>query len=822
MKLDSHKAGRFCLFAFSGMLMLLRTGILNAEIQLPENAAECVQWAAGDVIASLQEKYVPVGEEMIHVSVHDGGHVLPASISAEEQEFSLRVNGQSIAIDAGGAVGAMYGLEELTEQIKIQRGPLTWKLLLGRIHNTSQRQFLEVREENMFIHVYPLLLHDLAMWRSYIDMLARNRYNLLDLPGAYDLESTSFPNLYPMLVHVPDYPQVGNEAEQKRNLDDLRSIIAYAASRGIRVALMNYSANNGRGGAFKNEPSVTGVPPEKLADYTAKAVTLLIRQLPGLYMLGFRVGESTQPATFYQDAYLKGIKDAGRPDLRLYTRSWQTTKEQLMPIAQAARYGFDIEIKFNGEHLGLPYQAMQGAEYGSYSYQNYLDVPAPYRILWQIRANGTHRFWAWENTNFIRRTVRACRLGNARGFTLEPHVAYFSVYPSQYYRKPGDVAVYKYIWQKHWMWYYAWGRIGYNPDLSESNLIRQYKQHYGAAGEKAYAAMQQASVIVPLAYAYRCPGPDQRDFSPETETGNFDTKKTRARQDLLQFAENKPEDQRTFVGIDEFITEKLSGKPDGRKSPFAVARIFADASAKTRAWITAVPQSTGHTADEWRLLKADLLAASFLGNYYAARVRGMTHLDFALHTGSEQDYNIALRDMAQSRAAWKHLGEEEDAIYHPLSNPLRHQTNFTWSSQNVPLARLDATAEDFWKNRSVTVHHAALKWNAAGVGKANDFHVISLQNTLQSKTATIRCIVRGNRGVNAVVLWWKPLPSEFSWQSLPMKQVDGSWIATVPLAPNGLMYMVQVQDTRGEAENFPDEANETPYRVIPAFPDIRN
>ncbi len=62
------------------------------------------------------------------------------------------------------------------------------------------------------------------MWRAYIDMLARNRFNVLDLHGAYDLRSTSFPNLYPMLVHVPEYPNIGNEQKQARNLANLKAM----------------------------------------------------------------------------------------------------------------------------------------------------------------------------------------------------------------------------------------------------------------------------------------------------------------------------------------------------------------------------------------------------------------------------------------------------------------------------------------------------------------------------------------------------------------------------------------------------------------------
>ncbi len=804
---------------------------LRAEVQLPPDAAACVRWAAGDVDAALLAAHLHPQDARVRVTIRDGGTGLPASISINEQTFSLAAHNGAVEIGAGGAVGAMYGLEELAEQIRNRAGKAaSWRTLTARLTSTTQRPWLEIRADNMFIHTqgtseppppdgYPLLVNDLPMWRAYIDMLARNRFNLLDLHGAYDLESTSFPNLYPMLVHVPEYPGVGNQSAQRRNLQSLRAIVDYARSRGVRVALMNYSANNGYGGPYKSQISVTGVAPEKLADYTAKAVALLIRELPGLYMLGFRVGESSQPASFYREAYLKGIEDAGRQSLHIYTRSWQTTKAQLMPIAAAAHGDLTIEIKFNGEQLGLPYQALQGPEYGSYSYQDYLDVPADYRILWQIRANGTHRFWAWENTAFIRRAVRSCRLGNALGFTLEPHVAYFSVYPDQYYRAAQDVAVYKYIWQKHWMWYYAWGRLGYNPDLAESNLVDEFTSRFGAAGKTIYAAMQQSSRIVPLVYAYRFVGPDQRDFSPETETGEFDAKKKRARQDLLQFAENAPEDGRNFVGIEQYVSERIAGMLDGRVGPFAVAQRLTDAAAETRLLAGAVPALQGEAADQWRLLRADLLSASYLGDYDAARIRGMAYLEFALHAGNAADYRTALANLMRSRQAWTQLSRAADSIYRPLANPLRSQKDFQWSSQIAPLERIDATAAGFWQRHANEVPRLPLESAAADTDAFGD---VSLTYRAGNNRAVIACSAARSGAIVAATLWWKPLPSELAWQSTPMRrEMAGNgtwrWQAAAPLDAHGMMFMVELRNADGDVRNFPNERQQTPWDVIPPF-----
>jgi hypothetical protein len=781
-----------------------------AEITLPEKAEDCVKWAAGDVRAELKTAGVPEDNAAVTVTI------VPKA-SPDDQSFSLTVSGSGVTIQAGGAVGAMYGLQELAEQLRNEPAGGDWTKDVGGLTATEQHPYLEIRADNSFIHVYPLLLNRVEMWRPYIDLLARSRYNMLDLHGAYDLQVTQFPNLYPMLVHVPDYPNAGNEQEQAKNLASMKAIIAYAKSRGVKVAFMNYSANNS--GLKTNDFTVKGVPREKLADYTAKAVALLIKELPDLYMLGFRVGESSQPASFFKDAYIKGVKDAGRQDLRLYTRSWQTTKEQLVPIAEAATNGFDIEIKYNGEQLGLPYQSMEGAEYGSYSYQAYLDVPAAYRILWQVRANGTHRFWTWENSDFIRRTVRTFTLGNALGFTLEPLTAYFTVDPSAYYRSAADQDVYPYIWGKYWMWYFAWGRLSYNPDLPEKTLVDAFQQHYGTAGKAIYDVLQSSSKIVPLVYAYRFVGPDQRNFSPETETG-IEPKKKRDGVGLLAFAHSETEDERTFASIDDFVQDKISQRPDGRLGPFEVARMLTAADQEVRDKLANVPPLTGKAAAEWRLMKTDILSASLLGDYYAARIKAMTYIDYAVHSGSEADYQSGTKLLDDSRDCWGKLASEADAVFAPLSNPMRKQLNFQWGQELPKLTAIDATAPQVWASRPPGGKGDPLVLSSVDLGQDPGLRVNDLKDAVSAakESATIICQASAPQGVAKVVLWWKPLPSELTWQNRVMSaQPDGSFSASLPLTPEGLMYMVEVQDKNGLARNFPDERVETPYHIIPAF-----
>lgn len=748
------------------------------------------------------------------MAVRPPGELLP-------EGFALSVTGEKVSVTGGDAVGAMYGLLELAEQVRNGGGQGSWSRVVGTLSSTTQRPFLEYRADNAFIDCTDRsLAFDVPMWKAYIDQLARSRFNWLDLHGGYDLRTTGHPNLLPLLVHVPEYPKVGRKSQQRRNLADLKTILAYARSRGVRVALMNYSVG---GLAPRGEP---------LADYTARAVARLLRDLPELTMLGFRIGETGQPADFFQRAYLKGIRLSRRNDVRLYTRSWQTDQKRLEAIGRASGGYLDIEIKYNGEQLGLPYQAI-GKGGGSYSYQGYVKPDAPYRIIWQVRANGTHRFWCWGDTGFVRRAVESFRFGRARGFTLEPHIASFSTQAASYYRSPNDQSVYRYIWEKHWMWYFLWGRLSYNPQLPEATLVAAFQQHFGPQGKIVYEAMQASGPIVPLVCAYRYQGPDQRDWSPETETGclanrgpdwNRKTLEERARQigtsdrdsfDLLSYAAHPPMDPSAFAGVRDFVKARLKHEPDGRVGPALMAQILSEAAASTREAVARVGPLHGRAADEWRLLKTDLLCASHLADFHAARIRGVTHLSYALAAGSAADYEQALGYLERSRESWQRLAETADAVYAPLDNPQRHESKFRWSLPLPVLERLDATAPLLWAGRKAHPGARRLEFTAADEGREPGIEVTGVRPAVQAGQAQVSCHVSTSAGIGAVWLWHRKLPSESVWEKVLMAPGGGSqFSAAFPVTREGALYFVEVEDPAGQARNFPEVLKTRPYWVI--------
>ncbi|NOY78199.1 MAG: hypothetical protein GXO76_10070, partial [Calditrichaeota bacterium] len=339
-----------------------------------------------------------------NAEVHNWLKKLHIRLPKREEAFAIRVRKNRIYVVGTDSVGAMYGAYDVAEQI-------SWgtpgEALTRRVHNKTEQPFVKIRAVNPFLHTQALWnkaswFYSLDFWTKYLDQLSFNRFNLLDIHGVYDVYNTDFYNLFTYFVKSDRFPEIGSPPETcRQNVAMLNKIIAMARERGIHVGIMNYSlsswAGQPRPGRFRGDPRILAprLRGKDLELYIREVTAKFLKAVPGLWTFGFRIGESGKRGGFFRDTYVAGIKDAGRTDMHLYTRSWLTTRKTVDSLASCYPGRFFVEIKYNGEHAGAPYHAITGPRpwHLSYSYENYTDRPQNYQIIWQVRFNGTHRIF---------------------------------------------------------------------------------------------------------------------------------------------------------------------------------------------------------------------------------------------------------------------------------------------------------------------------------------------------------------------------------------------------------------------------------------------
>src|SRR5207302_6173544 len=117
------------------------------------------------------------GRAAVTISMGTGG---PGGAEA----FTIERRGNTLRVVGGDAIGAMYGLLELGEQVAEGGG----KNPLEAVRPTIRRPFLPLRADSPTLWLTPAgalppVLTDDAFWRRYVADLARSRFNVLHLHG---------------------------------------------------------------------------------------------------------------------------------------------------------------------------------------------------------------------------------------------------------------------------------------------------------------------------------------------------------------------------------------------------------------------------------------------------------------------------------------------------------------------------------------------------------------------------------------------------------------------------------------------------------------
>jgi hypothetical protein len=738
----------------------------------------------------------------------------PGFASRPAESFAVVTRGGRTAVIGRDAVGAMYGAQELAERARREgRGSLAGDGV------TARSPAVPLRAANLFL-VLPQSdepawwLHDRGFWRAYLDLLAASRINVLDLHGMYSPQNTLFPNALLYFATSASMPDVGvPAAERARNLAALRDVVAMSARRGIKVVLMTY----------RSDTSLTGTSPAQLADdgavarYTAEAAEDLARSVPGLWRLGFRVGESGHDAGWYARSFIPGVRRAGT-GVGIATRTWGTNPDGVAVVLRETGDDLLLEAKFNGEHLGAPYPAAGdpwSAAWATYSYEGYLDAPPRHRFVFQVRAGGTHRAFRQLSYAQARRAVATTVLGGAAGFTYEAAHAY-TPQRAFLHADPAD-RFSAWTFRRDELAYMLWGRLGYDLDTPEAVFREAFARRVGT--DALWPAAQAASEVVPwIAQGFLC-GPDHRDAAPELEWGGeVSYLATPPRQTEIHLRAcagyHGPMDPFTVASASETAEDLARGRGTARLSMGDVANRLLDAAeAAGAAARVAVDPANAEARDVVR----ECVALAHLGGYFGHKLRAATALSVFQRSG-DGDWRDATRaEATEAWAAWRRLAQHT-AYIAPFDEPLRMSLlgvrRFHWSLE-VPWLDDDARDLDATLRAVTPPTGAALTLPRPAAWFARRRPEGPTVRAWIRAAGVLRAELAGPlpAGTRARLLW-KPLSARTDWRSVEAA-VDGARVEAPLDAEGVVMAALELTYPDGAALRVPDTRRETPWAVVP-------
>ena len=639
---------------------------------------------------------------------------LDASLGA--QAYQITRQGGAIRVRGGDARGLMYGGLELAEQIRVGGGLAGVNDAVGRPHiarrglkfnipldirNPSYQDAGDAAQNNI------AEMWNFEFWREYLDAMARDRYNVLTLWN---------PHPFPSMIKLADYPDAAlkdvcgtalpldtDRADEpvakfiagcgisQAVLDDLivlkpmtieekiafwQRVMRYAKDRGIDVYFITWNIwmnSLAPAGWYRSQENLKGeaglyginndqTNPRTIA-YLRACVKEFILTYPDLAGIGFTPGENMQDRDDEFDrekwlwaTYGQGVLDAQKAQpgrqVEIIHRVWQAGMPKIMD---------DFVRKYPGP-IALSYK---------YTRARLHSVPDPLwaaaEIIPALKQYGVKSWWNLRNDDLFHfRWADPAYVSAFMEHLPPPELTagyymgsdsyvwgreFISVHPNS----PRDLEI-----RKHWFNFLLWGRLGYDPDLSPERLTAIVQAHFPEAdATRLLAAWSAASRGVARVNQFHWL---DWDFMWAVE-GCLDLRKGFHTVD--DFITTKPLVGSGMMSIPDCVAARAADPEKGKLAPPAVAnQLDADASAAL-AYVRAVRASDVIVSKELSELLYDIEALSQLAKYYAAKIRGATHLAAFRAGGSPREQELAVTALEESLAAWSAYARAATANYHP-------------------------------------------------------------------------------------------------------------------------------------------------------------
>lgn len=649
---------------------------ISSEIESPK-----IQFAIDEIKASFAERGISalVGENENADIVFS---IQPEDTELKPEGFSIKKESKKIVVTGADNAGAMYGGLELAEQISLYG--------LNGIQETTQNPYMELRGTKFNI---PLDLRtpsytdagdagqknisemwNFDFWKEYIDNLARYRYNRISLWNLHP---------FPSMVRVPDYPDVALDDVQRSssNWDEYcdlngmgfdapkilvnpeivkkitmdekiefwKKVMAYGKSRNVNFYVVTWNifvhgAKDKYGITDKIDNPIT-------RDYFRKSVKQMFVTYPDLDGIGLTTGENMYGSSseakedWAYETYAQGVLDAAdaMPD-RKFTfihRQHQTGAQEIATKFKPLMDNKNIEFLFSFKYA----QAHVFSATTQPFCNDFVNDIENMKTLWTLRNDDNYQF-RWGAPSFVREFLTNIPHNVSRGY-------YYGsdqwIWGREFLMKesetPRELEV-----VKHWYHWMMWGRLGYNPEITNDRFTQILQNHFPEVdGSKLFKAWEEASMIYPTTTGFHWGAMDfqwnieackSRPVFSQNETGFHD---------VNRFINLPPHPTSGFQSIPDFVKMTIDGGRTELKSPFEVAQMLNQSADKA---IELVGQLNEGKNKELKYTLQDIKTMALLGKYYALKIEGAANLAFFRETKEKRYQDEAISKLTEALDFW--------------------------------------------------------------------------------------------------------------------------------------------------------------------------
>ena len=633
-----------------------------------------------------------------------------ASSSAEQtaavanlraEGFVLRPSGpgptREIRVIGADAAGEMYGALELAEQIRAYGVDGVKPVVLSPYMPLRGTKFnipLDLRTPSYTdmsdsAQAAIAAVWEFDFWRSYLDQLARDRYNFVSLWNLHP---------FPSLVRVPEFPDVAltdvlrtkirfdedypgsgaglvtpemlahSEVVAKLTIDQKidfwRRVMRYAKDRNIEFQIITWNIfTYGTEGKYGITDAIDN---PKTLEYLRASVRAMFRTYPLLRGIGLTTGENMGDASFEAKenwafaGYGPGALDAARAEptrnIRFIHRQHQTRAADIAstfkPLVDTPNIDFVFSFKYAQAHVL------------SSTRQNFHATFVPslgkLKTLWTLREDDALMF-RWAAPDFVREFMQNIPREPSAGYYFGSDMwVWAREFLDKQPEKPRQLEI-----DKHWLHFLLWGRLGYQPALDNERIVALVQQRFrGVDARRLLEAWQNASLIYPLVtgfhwgefdFQWYIEGCRSRPGPAQTASGFHDVNR------FISLGVHPATDN---IAIPRYVASVVKGETASGTTPFQVADQIATHADAALTTLQALPKpARGRNSHELVETLGDIRAMALLGNYYAAKIRGATELALFRSTGEGAHQQRAIQWLTDAAQVWRAYTRQSSEQY---------------------------------------------------------------------------------------------------------------------------------------------------------------